>query len=57
MGRRAYVQERTAGSSSKTDKDPIAPSPIEIFRKFTGGFGVEKIVLVIYGYKGLVLSL
>ena len=39
----------TAGSSSYSGSAPMAPLPMAILLSLTGGFGVEKIVLVIYG--------
>ena len=39
----------TVGSTSYSGSAPIAPLPMAIFESFTGGFGVEKIVFVMYG--------
>ena len=39
----------TVGSTSYSGSAPIAPLPMAIFDSFTGGFGVEKIVFVMYG--------
>ena len=40
----------TAGMTSYSGSAPIAPLPIAILVRFTGGSGVEKMVFVMYGY-------
>ena len=52
QSRRPTSKRLTAGRDSISVTDPIAPFPMAIFVKFTGGSGVEKIVFVIYGCSG-----
>ena len=40
------LEELTAGNSSYSGSAPIAPFPIAIFTRLTGGSGVEKIAFV-----------